>query len=61
MGGQTVLKTFYITDVGKKRKLNEDAVYTSEMPVGNLPNLFLVADGMGGHNAGDYASRYTVE
>ena len=56
-----MLKTFSITDVGKKRKLNEDAVYTSEMPVGNLPNLFLVADGMGGHNAGDYASRYTVE
>ncbi len=56
-----MLKTFSITDVGKKRKLNEDTVYTSEMPVGNLPNLFLVADGMGGHNAGDYASRYTVE
>lgn len=56
-----MLKTFSITDVGKKRKLNEDAVYTSEMPIGNLPNLFLVADGMGGHNAGDYASLYTVE
>lgn len=56
-----MLKTFSITDVGKKRKLNEDTIYTSEMPIGNLPNLFLVADGMGGHNAGDYASRYTVE
>lgn len=41
--------------------MNQDYVYTSEKPVGNLPNLFLVADGMGGHNAGDYASRYTVE
>ena len=56
-----MLKTFSITDIGRKRKVNQDFVYTSERPVGNLPNLFLVADGMGGHNAGDYASRITVE
>lgn len=56
-----MLKTFSITDIGKKRKVNQDYVYTSEVPVGNLPNLFIVADGMGGHNAGDYASRLTVE
>ncbi len=56
-----MLKTFSITDKGKKRKLNQDYVYTSEMPIGNLPNVFIVADGMGGHNAGDYASKYTVE
>lgn len=56
-----MLKTFSITDIGKKRKLNQDYVYTSERPVGNLPNLFIVADGMGGHNAGDYASKFTVE
>ena len=53
--------TFSITDIGKKRQLNQDYVYTSEMPIGNLPNVFIVADGMGGHNAGDYASKYTVE
>lgn len=56
-----MLKTFSITDIGKKRKLNQDYVYTSPVPIGNLPNLFIVADGMGGHNAGDYASKYTVE
>jgi protein phosphatase len=56
-----VLKTFSITDIGRKRKVNQDYVYTSEEPVGNLPNLFVVADGMGGHNAGDYASKLTVE
>lgn len=56
-----MLKTFSKTDIGRKRKLNQDAVYTSEQPVGNLPNLFLVADGMGGHNAGDYASKVTLE
>lgn len=56
-----MIKTFSITDIGKKRKLNQDYVYTSEMPVGPLPNLFLVADGMGGHNAGDYASKCAIE
>ncbi len=56
-----MIKTFSITDIGRKRKLNQDYVYTSEQPVGNLPNFFIVADGMGGHNAGDYASKVTVE
>lgn len=56
-----MLKTFSITDIGRKRRVNQDYVFSSERPVGNLPNLFLVADGMGGHNAGDYASRLTVE
>lgn len=56
-----MLKTFSITDIGKKRKVNQDFVYTSETAIGNLPNVFIVADGMGGHNAGDYASKVTVE
>jgi len=56
-----VLKTFSVTDIGKRRKLNQDCVYASEQPVGNLPNLFIVADGMGGHKAGDFASKCTVE
>lgn len=56
-----MLKTFSITDIGCIRKVNQDFVYTSEMPVGSLPNLFLLADGMGGHRAGDYASKATVE
>lgn len=56
-----MLKTFSMTDIGRRRKVNQDYVYTSEQPVGQLPNLFVVADGMGGHNAGDYASRVAVE
>lgn len=55
-----MLKTFSITDIGKKRKQNQDYVFTSEIPVGPLKNLFVVADGMGGHNAGDYASKYAI-
>lgn len=56
-----MLKTFSITDIGRKRKQNQDYVFTSERAIGNLPNLFIVADGMGGHKAGEYASKYTVE
>jgi protein phosphatase len=55
------MKTFSMTDKGRTRDMNQDCVFTSEKPVGNLPNLFVVADGMGGHRAGDYASRYAVE
>lgn len=55
------MKAFSKTDKGKKREMNQDYVYTSERRIGNLPNLCVLADGMGGHNAGDYASRYTVE
>lgn len=56
-----MLKAFSVTDIGKKRQLNQDIVFTSEGALGHLPNVFIVADGMGGHNAGDYASRCTVE
>ncbi len=56
-----MLKTFSITDIGKKRKENQDYIYTRESTIGNLPNVFIVADGMGGHRAGDYASKVTVE
>ena len=56
-----MIRSFSVTDIGKKRKLNQDYVYVSDQPIGNLPNVFVVADGMGGHNAGDYASKCTVE
>lgn len=56
-----MLEAYSVTDIGRKRQLNQDYVFSSAKPMGNMPNLFIVADGMGGHNAGDYASKCTVE
>ena len=50
-----------LTDTGQKRSMNQDFIYASTDPVGSLENLFIVADGMGGHQAGDFASRFVVE
>lgn len=55
------MRTFSMTDTGVRREMNQDYFFASETAVGNLPNLFIVADGMGGHKAGEYASRYTIE
>lgn len=46
------------SDTGRKRKINEDRVAVLRRPDGLL--LAIVADGMGGHNAGDIASELTV-
>ncbi len=55
------MKTFSRTDIGSVREVNQDYVFVSDVPVGKLPNLLVVADGMGGHRAGEYASKYAVE
>lgn len=55
------MKTFSMTDIGVSREMNQDYLFTSDTAVGNLPNLYIVADGMGGHKAGEYASRYTTD
>lgn len=52
----TVLRHSAVTHVGKVRKVNEDSILA-------LPdqNTFVVADGMGGHAGGDFASQTVVE
>lgn len=55
------MKTFSMTDAGRRRDMNQDYMFASETAVGKLPNLFIVADGMGGHKAGEYASKTAVE
>ncbi|MGN0390202.1 MAG: Stp1/IreP family PP2C-type Ser/Thr phosphatase [Wujia sp.] len=49
------------TDTGIKRNNNQDSIFFSDSPVGPLPNLYIVADGMGGHRAGDKASRMAID
>ncbi|RDI96310.1 Stp1/IreP family PP2C-type Ser/Thr phosphatase [Meiothermus sp. QL-1] len=46
-----------LTDPGRKRALNEDAVAQCVMPYGGI---FIVADGMGGHRTGEVASQMAV-
>lgn len=52
------MKVFAKSDIGKARETNQDAYYVSQ-PSENV-GLYIVADGMGGYNGGDIASRLAV-
>ncbi len=49
------------TNVGKIRKINQDYVYINNEPIGSLDNLYIVADGVGGHKAGEIASESAID
>ena len=48
----------YLTDIGNSRPLNED--YINYIEEDNF-KLYVIADGMGGHNAGEIASKMAVD
>jgi protein phosphatase len=59
------LRVGRLTDVGHIRQLNEDSLLTLELgrvhrSVGTPIGLYVVADGMGGHSAGDVASGLAI-
>ena len=51
-----IISSDALTDIGNKRLHNEDAFYSSDEK-----GVWFVADGVGGHNAGDFASQSLVE
>ena len=48
------------TDKGMVREINEDS-YNIIAGYSDIPDTFIVADGMGGHNSGEVASKMAVD
>lgn len=55
------MELFGKTHSGLVREINEDNLWISQESIGPIQNLFIIADGMGGHKAGEVASKLAVE
>ena len=54
-----MIKAYAKSDVGKQREINEDSYYITQDPLSKI-QLFILADGMGGCNAGEIASKQAI-
>ncbi|OON96611.1 MAG: hypothetical protein ATN31_09390 [Candidatus Epulonipiscioides saccharophilum] len=48
-------------NIGLKRNVNQDRIFISDVQIGALPNLYIVADGMGGLDHGALASQIAID
>ena len=53
------MKCFAKTDLGKARELNEDSYYIPAEE--NELRIYMLADGMGGYNGGEIASKLAID
>lgn len=55
------MQSYGLSHKGYIRKVNQDAFFQQDTPIGPLENLYVLADGMGGHRGGEVASKFAVD
>ncbi len=55
------MKSYGLTNIGLRRRKNEDAICFKDSKIGIFNNIYIVADGVGGKTAGEVASSLAVK